>query len=98
MTDKLPAAPLPDDVIDRVAKEIAAQVADHIEVMYPAAAKAVAWHSASRSIQGVVRNGMKRLGDAAEGGTIDREIKEMRVQRLRHKALLRKAPTTGETT
>lgn len=42
MTDRLnlPAVPLGDDVIDRVAREIAAQVADHIESMYPDAARA----------------------------------------------------------
>ena len=41
--ENLPATPLPDDVIDRVAREVAAQVSDHIEFMYPDAAAAVAW-------------------------------------------------------
>lgn len=45
MTKDLPAAPLPDDVIDRVAKEVAAQVRDHIEQMYPAAATCGSAHS-----------------------------------------------------
>lgn len=73
MAEKLPAltGALPDDVVDRVAKEVAAQVRDHIEQMYPAAAKAVAWKSASLSIQGVVRNTMNSAGRAAEEGRIE---------------------------
>lgn len=47
MTKDLPAAPLPDDIIDRIAKEVAAQVRAHIEYAYPAAAAAVAWFSAA---------------------------------------------------
>lgn len=50
MTRDLPARPLSDDVVDRIAKEVAAQVTHHIETMYPAAPEAVAWSSARRSI------------------------------------------------
>lgn len=38
----LPAVPQDGDVIDGVAREIAAQAADHIESMYPDVARAVA--------------------------------------------------------
>lgn len=81
----LPAAPLPDDVIDRVAREVAAQVADHIRFMYPAAAEAVSWESASRSIQGLVRNLMSEAGRAAERGEIDLCLKRMRKLRLEYR-------------
>lgn len=82
MTKDLPAAPLPDDIIDRIAKEVAAQVRAHIERMYPAAAAAVAWGSAARSIQGVVRNTMSAAGRAAEGGTIEMWLQETARQRV----------------
>lgn len=75
MTNNLPAQPLTDDLVDRIAKEIAAQVSDHIEEMYPAAAQAVAWNSAKRSIQGVVRNGVAAAGRAAEKGEAEEWIK-----------------------
>ncbi|MBY6005414.1 hypothetical protein KUV62_15925 [Salipiger bermudensis] len=80
--DKLPTTPLPDDVIDRVAREVAEQVAEHIEFMYPEAAKAVAWKSASRSIKGVIRNCMAEAGRAAESGRIEVALKAMRERRL----------------
>lgn len=88
--EKLPAAPLPDDVIDRVAREVAAQVSDHIEFMYPDAAKAVAWKSASRSIQGVIRNCMSEAGKAAETGRIETCLKSMRRRRLEYRATRRR--------
>ena len=76
---------MPDDVIDLVAKEVAAQVADHIETMYPDAAKAVAWNSCKRSIQGVARNSMSRLGKAAEDGSIEKVLADMKKQRQKFK-------------
>ena len=79
----IPARPLPDDVIDRVAREVAAQVRDHIEQMYPAASRAVAWQSASLSIQGVVRNTMSAAGRAAEEGRIETWLSETAASRRR---------------
>lgn len=72
----LPSAAMTDDLIDRIAKEVAAQVSDHIETMYPAAADAVAWQSCKRSIQGVVRNNVAAAGREAERGTIERWLKD----------------------
>ena len=69
--DTLPALPLSDDLTDRIAKEIAALIADHIERMYPGAAQAVAWNSCKLSVQGVVRNAVASAGRAAEKGTAD---------------------------
>jgi len=79
----LPARPLPDDVIDRIAREVALQVRDHIAIMYPAAAEAVAWNSASRSIQGVVRNTMADAGKAAESGRIEAWLTDTAAARRR---------------
>ena len=92
----LPRAPLDDDAIDKAARTVALEVSHHIEMMYPAAAKAVAWNSCKRSISGVVRNAMKRIGDAAERGEMDREIEAMQRQRADHKAAWRKSFTTHE--
>ena len=91
MPENIPAKPLPDDVIDRVAKEVSAQVTLHIAMMYPDAAKAVAWQSAARSIQGVVRNTMASLSRSAEIGDIDQALMEMRKRRLIEAANWRKA-------
>jgi len=85
MTENLPAQPLSDDLVDRIAKEVAALVSDHIETMYPAAAQAVAWQSCKRSIQGVVRNGVASAGRAAEAGTADQWIKESAARRRDYK-------------
>ncbi len=85
----LPMKPLPDDAVDMAAKAIAAEVAHHIKTMYPSAAEAVAWESCKRSLAGVIRNGMKRLGDAAERGEMEAEIKTMRSQRKREDAMRR---------
>jgi hypothetical protein len=83
----IPASPLPDDVIDRVAKEVAAQVADHVRFMYPAAAKAVSWDSAGRSIKGLIRNYMAEAARAAERGEIEQCLKAMRKRRLDYRKL-----------
>lgn len=82
----------PDDIVDRIAKEVAALVSDHIETMYPAAAKAVAWKSCKRSIQGVVRNSVAAAGRAAENGNADAWISASAARRreLRALAQLRK--------
>jgi hypothetical protein len=85
----LPMKPLPDDAVDMAARAIAAEVAHHIKAMYPAAAEAVAWESCKRSLAGVIRNGMKRLGDAAERGEMEAEIRSMRSQRVRETAMRR---------
>ncbi|WP_282026876.1 hypothetical protein [Limimaricola cinnabarinus] len=90
MTD-LPARPLSDDVVDRIAAEIGIQVAHHIETMYPAAAQAVAWNSAKRSIQGVIRNAVASAGRAAERGQADDWIANCRAARRRENAMRRKA-------
>ena len=88
MTD-LPAIPLSDEVVDQIAAEIGIQVAYHIETMYPDAAKAVAWKSASRSIQGVVRNAVAAAGRAAEKGEADEWIRRKRLHRRRLNAIRR---------
>lgn len=85
----VPVKPLPDDAVDMAAKAIAAEVAHHIKTMYPSAAEAVAWESCKRSLSGVIRNGMKRLGDAAERGEMEAEIKAMRRQRAQQEAFRR---------
>lgn len=85
MPETLPARPLRDGVIDRVAREIAAQVAQHLETMYPDAARAVAWKSAKRSVQGVVRNAMSDAGRAAEAGTIEQWLSAQSVRQLRER-------------
>lgn len=83
MTDytDLPAAPLTDDVVDKIAREIGLIVAHHIETMYPAAAQAVAWESCKRSIQGVVRNSVASAGRAAETGRVDQWVRDQRAMR-----------------
>ena len=86
---RLANPPMPEDVVDLVAKEVAAQVKEHIEAMYPDAARAVAWNSASRSIQGVVRNTMKAAGDAAEQGRFEEWLERTRHNRLRVRKLRR---------
>ncbi|MBB2158019.1 hypothetical protein HLH33_17250 [Gluconacetobacter diazotrophicus] len=80
---RLPMKPLPEDAVDLAAHAITAEVAHHIKTMYPAAAQAVAWGSCKRSLAGVIRNGMRRLGDAAERGEMEAEIRAMRSQRAR---------------
>lgn len=95
MTD-LPIPAMTDELTDRIAKEVAALVSDHIETMYPNAAKAVAWNSAKRSIQGVVRNAVKAAGDAAENGQADAWIKRSAEQRRKFKALWMANRPTGE--
>lgn len=97
--NKLPARPLSDEVVDRIAAEIGLQVSHHIEMMYPAAAEAVAWNSAKRSIQGVVRNAVAAAGRAAEEGRADDWIAQERrlrreINRLRATAPAQPAATS----
>lgn len=93
----LPAKLLPDNIVDQVAREVAAEVVDHIETMYPEAAKVVAWRSASRSIAGVVRNTMNWAGRAAEQGDIEHALRTMRQNRLKLRQLRRQSrPLTKE--
>lgn len=81
MMPDVPAIPLPDDAVDMAARAVAAEVAEHIATMYPAAADAVAWESCKRSLAGVIRNSMASLGKAAENGRLDDEIRAMRRRR-----------------
>jgi hypothetical protein len=74
-------APAPADLPDMIAAEIAATVADHIEAMYPAAAEAVAWRSARRSIAGVIRNAVAAAGRAAEAGRGEQWVRDGRARR-----------------
>lgn len=87
----LPARPLPVDIVDIIAREVALDVKEHIQSMYPDAARAVAWNSCARSIQGVIRNTMKSAGDAAESGTIEQWLKLHRENRRLVKAAQRAA-------
>lgn len=92
-----PPLPTADDVVDRIAAEIGLRVADHIERLYPAAAKAVAWNSAKRSIQGVIRNAVASAGRAAERGQAEEWIKQSRKDRRDVRAVwLKRATTTTE--
>src|SRR5690554_143430 len=84
MMPNLPVKPLPDDAVDMAARAVALEIAHHIETMYPEAAKAVAWGSCKRSLAGVVRNNMKRLGRAAENGEMEAEIKKMSAERRKY--------------
>lgn len=77
------------DLVDRIAAEIGLQVTDHIERMYPAATKAVAWNSAKRSIQGVIRNAVAAAGRAAEQGKADQWIENSRKTRREVRAAWR---------
>lgn len=90
----LPAIPMTDDLVDRIAKEVAAQVADHIETMYPRAADAVAWASCRRSIQGVVRNNIASAGRAATDGTIEDWLVTRKDDRRKFKAQWRRNKET----
>lgn len=82
----LPATEAADDLTDRIAKEIAALVVEHIETMYPAAAQAVAWGSCARSLQGLIRNAVSSAGCAAESGRAEEWIKTSRANRARLRA------------
>jgi len=81
--DNLPLPPLPDDAVDMAAREIAAQVCAHIKAMYPDATEAVPWNSCKRSLSGLIRNDMKRIGRAAERGEMVQEIAGMRNERVK---------------
>jgi len=87
MSDDLPMKPLPEDAVDIAAKTVAAEVAAHIRKMYPAAADAVSVPSMTRSLSGVIRNSMSRLGRAAERGEIEAEAEKMRRERMRRSVL-----------
>ena len=87
MTDNLPIPAMTDDLTDRIAKEVAAIVMDHLEAMYPQVCEVYAWTSAKRSIQGVVRNAVKSAGDAAEQGQVDQWIKRSATHRREFKAM-----------
>lgn len=80
----LPAQPLSNDLVDRIAREVAALVCDHIETMYSPAIENIAWRSAKRSIQGVVRNAVSAAGEAAEQGQADAWIKRSASHRRRY--------------
>jgi hypothetical protein len=77
----VPAAPVDADIVDRIAAEIGLQVGHHIETMYPAMTKSVAWGSAKKSIQGLIRNAVASAGRAAERGEVDDWIDRNKKQR-----------------
>ena len=79
--DPVPSTGLSDDIVDAIAKEIGKTVASHIETMYPKAAAAIAWKSAARSIEGVVRNAVSAAGKAAESGHIERWLEHSKTMR-----------------
>lgn len=83
----LPMQPLPGDAVDMAARAVSAEVTAHIQEMYPSAAKAVSVPSMTRSLTGVIRNNMRRLGRAAENGDLEREIDKMRQERRRRRVL-----------
>ena len=90
----LPARPLPEDMIDLVAKEVAACLAAHMEWAYPEATKAVAWKSAKRSMQGATRNIMAEIARAAERGEWEACLADLRARRLHQSKLIRAARET----
>jgi hypothetical protein len=92
----LSAAPMTDDLIDRIAKEVAAQVSAHVETMYPDAAGAVAWDSCKRSIQGVIRNNIAAASRNAENGTIEDWLKTVRATRLKLMAHFRNSTSHNQ--
>jgi hypothetical protein len=91
MNEVVPHRPMPDDLIDRIAREIALEVGMCLETYYPNACRAVAWESCKRAIQGVVRNGMASAGRAAEAGQAEEWIERTRRHRREAKAGWRKA-------
>lgn len=86
MPENLPALPTTDDLVDRIAKEIAAEVAYHMETMYPAATMVVPWESVKRGLQGVIRNAVAAAGEATEEGRIE----EWLAGKKRHRASMRR--------
>ncbi len=86
--NSLPAIPMADDLVDRIAAEIGLEVAFHIETMYPDAAKAVAWNSCKRSLQGVIRNAIRGAGRAAENGDAEAWISSKRTNRKRLRKMM----------
>lgn len=84
-----------DNAIDKAAQAIGAEVSHHIKTMYPQMTLVKGWASCSRSISGVIRNQMARLGRAAEAGSLDAEIRDMKAQRRRVDAL-RRAGAAGD--
>ena len=91
MSANVPAKPMTDDVVDKIAAEIGLQVAHHIETMHPAATENIAWNSAKKSIQGIVRNAVKAAGEAAEQGRAEDWIKDCRKRRRQENAAAREA-------
>ncbi len=83
------------ELIEQAARAIASEVSYHLETMYPAVTTAVAWNSCKRSLSGLIQNTMKRLGDAAESGTMDAVIKSQ-AQHRREMGKLRKISEMAE--
>lgn len=92
MSKALPVKQLPPDAVDIAARAVAAEVSDHISAMYPKAAGAVSMASMSRSLAGVIRNNMARLGKAAERGELETEAAKMKFERMRRKKIRRAGP------
>lgn len=91
----LPVKALPDDAVDMAARAVALEVSEHIQSMYPKAAAAVSMDSMGRSLAGVIRNNMKRLGRAAEKGEMEAEIKAMARQRRERKKVYQRHSAEG---
>lgn len=87
MTEKSIAVPLTDDLVDRIAMEIANGLCDYLECMYPNVTTAVAWQSCKRSIHGHLRNDVASAGKAAESGSVDTWIKTRRAHRKKMRKL-----------
>jgi hypothetical protein len=91
MTENLPAKPLPDDVVDKVAREVALELSAYIEMMYPQIAAQSQWASLRVSMHGMIRNHMGGAAKAAEEGRIDAWLKIMRANRRSVVAAWKKA-------
>lgn len=91
MTNDLTVPGASADLIDRIAREIALEVAAHIETYYPDACRAVAWESCKRSIQGVIRNEIASAGRATEAGEAEAWLARTRRTRRQSRAMWRAA-------
>ena len=79
----LPArtGPVPQDVQDAIAREIANEVMHHIATMYPDAIDARRLKACAVSVKGVIRNHVIAAGEAAQEGRIEAWIKRRQAHR-----------------
>lgn len=71
--DLKPVSP-DEDLVRRIAMEVGKQVVHHIETMYPAMTKAVAWKSARLSIRNCTHNAIMAAVRAADIGQAEQSI------------------------